>query len=232
MKENLPAKILSRADERRLLGRFATAGEFGEQAWPNKQKEAKQVSVEEGSLLDQMLEDAKVRPDDEAYGTTALGLKQLLREMLAPDKKGARVDKKAVDRMIAEIDEQLSKQVNEVLHHPDVQKLESSWRGLKYLVDQVDFRENTKVEFINVSKDDLAADFEDTPEIPKSGLYQKVYSREYGVFGGSPVGLICRQLRLRSRPGRRRALAQLRSGVRHGPRAVCHERVAQVLWLR
>ena len=46
------------------------------------------------------------------------------------------------------------------------------------------------MEILNVSKDDLIADFEDTPEIPKSGLYQKVYAREYGVFGGSPVGLI------------------------------------------
>jgi type VI secretion system protein ImpC len=139
-----------------------------------EEEQAEQVVVEEGSLLEQMLEDAKVRPSDEAYGTTALGLKQLLREMLTPDKKGARVDKKAVDRMIAEIDEQLTKQVNEVLHQPDVQKLESSWRGLKYMVDNVDFRENSKVEFL----------------IPKSGLYQKAYAREYGVFGGSPVGLI------------------------------------------
>jgi type VI secretion system protein ImpC len=152
--------------------------------------EAKQVAVEEASLLDQMLEDAKVRREDDAYGTTALGLKQLLKEMLAPAKKGERVDKKAVDSMIAEIDGQLTKQINEVLHHPDVQKLESSWRGLKYMVDNVDFRENIKVEFMNVSKDDLIADFEDTPEIPKSGLYQKVYAREYGVFGGSPVGMV------------------------------------------
>jgi len=155
-----------------------------------EQKQSQQAAVGEVSLLEQMLDDAKVRPEDEAYGTTALGLKQLLKEMLAPDNKGARVDKKAVDRMIAEIDEQLSKQVNEVLHHPDVQKLESSWRGLKYMVDNVDFRENIKVEFMNCSKDDLAADFEDTPEIPKSGLYQKAYAREYGVFGGSPVGMI------------------------------------------
>lgn len=155
-----------------------------------EQKQSQQAAVGEVSLLEQMLDDAKVRPEDEAYGTTALGLKQLLKEMLTPDNKGARVDKKAVDRMIAEIDEQLSKQVNEVLHHPDVQKLESSWRGLKYMVDNVDFRENIKVEFMNCSKDDLAADFEDTPEIPKSGLYQKAYAREYGVFGGSPVGMI------------------------------------------
>ncbi len=104
-----------------------------------QKEQAKQVIVEEGSLLEQMLEDAKVRPHDEAYGTTALGLKQLLREMLAPDKKGERVDKNAVDKMIAEIDEQLTKQVNAVLHHPDVQKLESAWRGLKYLVDNVEF---------------------------------------------------------------------------------------------
>lgn len=156
----------------------------------DEQKQSQQAAVGEVSLLEQMLDDAKVRPEDEAYGTTALGLKQLLKEMLTPDNKGARVDKKAVDRMIAEIDEQLSKQVNEVLHHPEVQKLESSWRGLKYMVDNVDFRENIKVEFMNCSKDDLAADFEDTPEIPKSGLYQKVYAREYGVFGGSPVGMI------------------------------------------
>jgi len=155
-----------------------------------EQKQSQQAAVGEVSLLEQMLDDAKVRPEDEAYGTTALGLKQLLKEMLTPDNKGARVDKKAVDRMIAEIDEQLSKQVNEVLHHPDVQKLESSWRGLKYMVDNVDFRENIKVELMNCSKDDLAADFEDTPEIPKSGLYQKAYAREYGVFGGSPVGMI------------------------------------------
>lgn len=155
-----------------------------------EQKQSQQAAVGEVSLLEEMLDDAKVRPEDEAYGTTALGLKQLLKEMLTPDNKGARVDKKAVDRMIAEIDEQLSKQVNEVLHHPDVQKLESSWRGLKYMVDNVDFRENIKVELMNCSKDDLAADFEDTPEIPKSGLYQKAYAREYGVFGGSPVGMI------------------------------------------
>ena len=155
-----------------------------------EQKQSQQAAVGEVSLLEEMLDDAKVRPEDEAYGTTALGLKQLLKEMLTPDNKGARVDKKAVDRMIAEIDEQLSKQVNEVLHHPEVQKLESSWRGLKYMVDNVDFRENIKVELMNCSKDDLAADFEDTPEIPKSGLYQKAYAREYGVFGGSPVGMI------------------------------------------
>ena len=51
-----------------------------------------------------------------------------------------KIDKAAVDSMIAELDQRLSKQVNEILHHPTFQKLESAWRSLKYLVDNVNFR--------------------------------------------------------------------------------------------
>jgi type VI secretion system protein ImpC len=49
----------------------------------------------------------------------------------------------------------------------------------------VDFRENIKVEVLNCSKEDPRHDFEDSPEVPKSGLYKIVYSAEYGTFGGA-----------------------------------------------
>ena len=92
--------------------------------------------------------------------------------------------------MIAEIDKKLSRQVDEVLHHPQVQKLESAWRGLKLTIDRTDFRENVRIDLLNVSKADLLADFEDSPEIVKSGLYKLVYTAEYGQFGGRPYGTI------------------------------------------
>jgi type VI secretion system protein ImpC len=92
--------------------------------------------------------------------------------------------------MIAEVDKRLSAQINVVLHHPAVQKLESAWRGLRYMVDNADFRENVRIEVLSCTKEDLMADFEDTPEIPKSGLYRTVYSAEYGTFGGSPFGML------------------------------------------
>src|SRR5215468_3428731 len=50
------------------------------------------------------------------------------------------------------------------------EKVESAWRGLKFVIDHTDFRENIKVELLNVSKQDLMQDFEDSPEIVKSGL--------------------------------------------------------------
>src|SRR5262249_33240427 len=51
--------------------------------------------------------------------------------------------------------------------------------------------ENIKIEVLNASKSDLITDFEDTPEVPKSGMFRLVYSNEYGIFGGKPFGLIC-----------------------------------------
>jgi type VI secretion system protein ImpC len=98
-----------------------------------------------------------------------------------------KINKGLVDNMIAEIDRKLSKQLDAVLHNPEFQKVESAWRSLKLLVDRTNFRENVRIEVLNVSKDDLLEDFEDSPEIPKSGLYKQVYTREYGQFGGQPI---------------------------------------------
>lgn len=147
-------------------------------------------NLEQVSLLEDLLSDAKVSKEQEGYDVVKKGLQHFIAEMLAPSKSTERVDKNLVDVMIAEIDQRLSAQINEILHHPDFQKLESAWRSLKYLIDKVDFRENIKVEMLNVSKDDLINDFEDSPEVPKSGLYKTIYSREYGTFGGKPVGLM------------------------------------------
>ena len=147
-------------------------------------------TLEQVSLLEDLLSDAKVTKEQEGYDVVKKGLQHFIAEMLAPSKSTERVDKNLVDVMIAEIDQRLSAQINEILHHKDFQKLESAWRSLKYLVDKCDFRENIKVEMLNVSKDDLINDFEDSPEVPKSGLYKTVYSREYGTFGSKPVGLM------------------------------------------
>ena len=92
--------------------------------------------------------------------------------------------------MIAEIDQKLSRSSTQILHNEEFQKLESAWRGLKFVVDRTDFRQNIKIEMLNVSKDDLLTDFEDSPEVVKSGLYKHVYTAEYGQFGGKPVGAI------------------------------------------
>ncbi len=141
-----------------------------------------------GSLVEEILLETKLRPSDEGFSLAREGMRELIAMLATPERKGERVQQKIVDEMISEIDQKMSKQLDQILHNPTYQQMESSWRGLKLVVDRTNFRENIKIEMINVSKEDLLNDFQDSPEIPKSGLYKLIYSREYGQFGGSPVG--------------------------------------------
>lgn len=52
---------------------------------------------------------------------------------------------------IAEIDELLTRQLNFVLHAPEFQKLEASWRGLHYLVSQTETSQSLKIRVMNAS---------------------------------------------------------------------------------
>ena len=152
--------------------------------------EVKTEAEQQPSLLDQILEETRIRPSDEGYETARRGVQAFLRELLTPEREGVKVQVGVVNEMIAEIDRKLSAQVDAILHHADFQKLESAWTSLKFLVDRTNFRENIKIELLSVSKDALLQDFEDSPEVPKSGLYKHIYTAEYGQFGGEPYGAI------------------------------------------
>lgn len=153
-------------------------------------KEPTEAAAETGSLLDELLATSKVRPGGESYEITKQGIQTFVSSLLEPGRITDRVTAGLADEMIAELDKKLCRQVDEILHHPDFQRLESSWRSLKFLIDRTNFRENTKIEVMNASKEDLLSDFEDSPEITKSGLYKNCYTAEYGQFGGQPYGAI------------------------------------------
>ncbi len=104
--------------------------------------------------------------------------------------KVERLDKTLIDHHIAELDYQISRQLDAVMHHPEFQKVESLWRGLKHLVDNTDYRQNVRTEILDVSKDDLRQDFEDAPELIQSGLYWHSYTSEYDTPGGEPIAAV------------------------------------------
>ena len=140
------------------------------------------------SMLDEILAETKLTPTDDGYDVAKKGVEAFLAHLLTGPGAHEKIDKLAVDMMIAEIDRKLSAQVDAILHAPPFQSVERSWRSLKYLVDQTDFRANCRIDVLSVAKDELQSDFEDAPEITKSGLYRHAYSAEYGTFGGKPYG--------------------------------------------
>ncbi len=148
------------------------------------------VVVRESGLLDQIVEKTKLGKDQ----TQKQRGKDLLREFIgqvldkqitiAPDTEAM------INARIAQIDRMVSLQLNEILHTEAFQKLEASWRGLRYLLDRSETSDKLKIRVLNVSKKDILRDLRRAPEFDQSALFKKVYEEEYGVFGGEPFAAL------------------------------------------
>ena len=102
-----------------------------------------------GSLVEEILLETKLRPSDEGFSLAREGMRELIAMLATPERKGERVQQKIVDEMISEIDQKMSKQLDQILHNPTYQQMESSWRGLKLVVDRTNFRENIKIDIMS-----------------------------------------------------------------------------------
>jgi type VI secretion system protein ImpC len=98
----------------------------------------------------------------------------------------------SIQAIIAQIDKKIAAQVNLVLHHEDFQKLEGSWRGLHYMVNNTETDEQLKIKVMNISKKELGKTlkkFKGT-SWDQSPLFKKLYEEEFGQFGGEPFGCL------------------------------------------
>ncbi len=106
----------------------------------------------------------------------------------------------ALDRDIAAIDAMLAEQVDAILHHGRLRKLEGTWRGIAWLVDTTDLSSRLKVKALNIGWPELCRDLERAIEFDQSLLFRKVYEEEFGTPGGEPYGLLVVDHEVRHRP--------------------------------
>ncbi len=146
-------------------------------------------TIEAPDLLSQVI--AATRPQSDVEQERA---KDYFRQFLDHAVKPGQVVSKEVDlnikAWIAEIDRKLSAQMDEILHDPGLQKLEGTWRGLFYLVDQSETGTELKIRVLNVNKRDLFKDLERAIEFDQSSLFKKIYEEEFGQLGGHPYGML------------------------------------------
>ncbi|OWU69180.1 EvpB family type VI secretion protein [Roseovarius sp. 22II1-1F6A] len=97
-----------------------------------------------------------------------------------------------VDEMIAKLDQKLTAQVNEILHHEEYQKVESAWRGLHYFVMNSEPDASMKIKVLNVSKKELERELRSYPgaKWDQSPLFKRIYEAEFGQLGGQPYGAL------------------------------------------
>ncbi len=146
-------------------------------------------ATEEINLLDQIVAATKPQSSQEADRAKTY-FQQFLEKVVEPGQVVSKDVETNIKFWINEIDKKLTVQLNEIMHHEDFQKLESTWRGLHYLVHQSETGQSLKIRVLNVSKKDLLKDLEKAAEFDQSALFKKIYEEEFGQLGGQPYGML------------------------------------------
>jgi type VI secretion system protein ImpC len=163
---------------------MSSSGDLLATAQPN----ATQTS--ESSLLDQIVAEGRFGSDTSSVARGKDLVKEFVKQALEGQMSLTRDAEVAIASRIAQIDRLISLQLNEVLHHPSFQKLEGTWRGVKYLLDQSETNDTLKIKLLNATKKDLLRDLQRAPEFDQSALFKKVYEEEFGTFGGAPIAAL------------------------------------------
>src|SRR5437868_10624091 len=142
------------------------------------------TTTQEGSLLDQVLTATKATERDRAQDLIRTLTEEALKGTVSWDKNVT----KTIKAGIQAIDNALSKQLAAVMHHPDFQKLEGTWRGMHYLVMNSETSAMLKIRVLNVPKKELFKDVDKAVEFDQSQIFKKLYENEFGTPGGEPYG--------------------------------------------
>ena len=111
------------------------------------------------------------------------------------DESGALVDRSVLDDLdaaIEDLDQLLTSQVNEIIHHEDFRTLEGSWRGLEHLVNRTMTSPQLKINVLNITKSEVATVFKTWKGKNrfKSPLYYKIYEEAGGMPNGDPYAAV------------------------------------------
>lgn len=101
-----------------------------------------------------------------------------------------RSSRSAQPRRLEAINARLSALIRLILHAPEFEHIEAQWRGLWLLVNQINFRANIRLDILSMTKEELSRDFDESPDLSTSGLYQHLYRSTFGAFGGMPYAVV------------------------------------------
>ncbi len=159
------------------------------------------------SFLDQAIAATKQTEPDR----TAELLRTFTREAMAGTVTFDKNLSKTITQAITAIDAKISTQLNAIMHHPDFQKLEGTWRGLNYLIMNSETGSSLKVRLLNCSKRELYKNLTKASEFDQSAIFKKIYETEFGSPGGEPYGALIGDYEFTNHPEDIELLTQMSS---------------------
>lgn len=111
-----------------------------------------------------------------------------------------------LDRDLAFLNKAISEQLSEVLHAPEFQRLEGSWRGLHHLVQcrdrALEKASKIKISVWSVKRTELKNDLDGANEFDQSNFFKKVYEEGIGTPGADPFSVLLIDFELHPLPNK------------------------------
>lgn len=122
-----------------------------------------------------------------------------------------------IEATLVAVDLRIERQLNAILHHPKFQALEAGWRGVQYLVDQLPIPEDidqrnhppVRILIFSATWTDWDEDLVGAVDFDTSCLFRKVYTENYGMAGGEPIGLLIGNYELEPNDANCRVLSKI-----------------------
>ncbi|HEY0490454.1 MAG TPA: type VI secretion system contractile sheath large subunit, partial [Telluria sp.] len=162
-------------------------------------KTAQAVELDTG-LLDQIVEQSRVAKSTSEHERARDIISELVNQVMDGTVVMSSNLSATLDARVAEIDRMISAQLSAIMHAPEFQKLERSWTGLHYLVQNSTTGANQQIRIMNATKKELVKDFQSALEFDQSTIFKKVYEEEFGTFGGAPYGTLIGDFEITRQP--------------------------------
>jgi type VI secretion system protein ImpC len=142
------------------------------------------------------------RPTVEEELPPPAAIAAVARLMLTESRPTVDQPRRLIEEMIADLDRALTDHLNAILHAPEFQTLEATWRGLWLLVRSAERDAGVKVKVLDISKRELSRVLRKFrgSAWDHSPIFRHIYEAEYGQFGGEPYGLLVGDYQFDHRP--------------------------------
>jgi type VI secretion system protein ImpC len=185
------------ADIRKRLGNSGTFKEAAEQLRaplaikhePLAEEEIKAKPENDVSTLERLLGDRPMSFEhsakQQAKNAASSYIESIVAQYIVPDAPPFQ------DAYLKAVDDALGAKMSKLLHHPDFQALEASWRELEMLVNNLETGEALSLHLLDITKKQLLAELSEAGEnLAGSGLFRQLMDASVSTFGGEPWSLL------------------------------------------
>ena len=92
--------------------------------------------------------------------------------------------------LVGHVDAAIGELMEAILHHPEFQALEASWRGIYFLVSQLDTGRDLEIYLLDFAKEELASDLKSSEDLSRTILYKAMVEETVQTPGASPWALL------------------------------------------